>query len=586
MTKQADHIATLRAFNRTVTERIGALEDHYLDRGRSLALDRLLWEIGDVGADVRELRGRLGLDSGYLSRLLRALEAEGLVQTVTSDDDSRVRRAVATDAGRAEIAILDERSDDLAGAILAPLDEAQREQLAEAAQTVRRLLAASAIEIIDADPDSPEGRFAIGEYFGVLAERFHLGFDPAVTRPAAGASMRAPAGRFLLAMLNGRPVGCVGVKLHPEGIGEIKRLWVDASMRGTGLGRRLLGAIEEAARAAGATRVRLDTNRTLTEAIRLYRRAGYAEIPPFNDEPYAHHWFEKHLVAGRVGFVGLGLMGAPMARRLVDAGIPLTVWNRSPQAQRQIVDAGAQGAADPAAVFAASDTVILMLRHAGAIDAVLREESGQIASFVSGRTVVNMGTIAPAASKALADDIHAAGGIYIEAPVSGSRVPAENGALVAMLAGPAGAAARVRPVLAPLCAQATDCGAVPGALTMKLAVNAFLVALLAGVSEAFHFARAHEVDTATLRQILDAGQMASPISRVKTDKLVRDDTSPQASITDVAANAALIADAARAAGIATPVLDACLRLFEDGIARGDGALDAVGIVRTLGAARP
>lgn len=586
--------AELRAFNRTVTERIGVLEDQYLDRGRSLALDRLLWEIGTGGAEVRELRERLGLDSGYLSRMLRALEQEGLIVTVASADDSRVRRAEVTDAGRAEIGILDRLSDDLADAILEPLTPKQREQLLAAAATTRRLLTASAIEVSPVDPDEPAARHAIAQYYAVLAERFDMGFDPAATRPAPADALRPPAGRFLVATLKGTVVGCVGVKLHAEGVGEIKRLWVSTEARGMGLGRRLLTAIEDAAREAGSTVVRLDTNRTLTEAIQLYRTAGYVEIPAFNDEPYAHHWFEKQLTEpspnsarfksfGRVGFIGLGLMGTPMALRLLGAGIPLTAWTRSPAALAPVVDAGATAAASAEEVFAASDTVIVMLRNAAAIEAVLQGAHGTVQPFVAGRTVVNTGTIAPTESRRLADAIEAAGGTYVEAPVSGSRVPAENGTLVGLLAGPAAAIDRVRPLLEPLCSRIEVCGEIPAALTMKLSANVFLVSLLAGLAESFHFADALQMDTAVLGRILDAGQMASPLSRVKTDKLVRNDMSPQASIADVHANAELIREAADAAGIASPVIDTCERLFAAGVQSGDGELDAVAIVRTLAA---
>lgn len=287
--------AELRAFNRTVTERIGVLEDQYLDRGRSLALDRLLWEIGTAGAEVRELRERLGLDSGYLSRMLRSLEHEGLIVTTASGDDSRVRRAEVTDAGRAEIGILDHLSDDLADAILEPLTPSQRGELLKAMSTTRRLFTASAIEIAAVDPDEPSARQAIAHYYAVLAERFETGFDAGATRPAPADALRPPAGLFLLATLKGTVVGCVGVKLHPDGVGEIKRLWVAPETRGMGLGRRLLTTIEDAARAAGSKVARLDTNRSLTEAIELYRSSGYVEIPAFNDEPYAHHWFEKPL---------------------------------------------------------------------------------------------------------------------------------------------------------------------------------------------------------------------------------------------------------------------------------------------------
>ena len=288
-------IAEIRAFHRTVTERIGALQEHYLASGRSLGLDRLIWEIGSEGAEVRELRERLGLDSGYLSRQLRLLEADGLVVTEVSSADSRVRRASLTLRGAAELGVLDEQSDELVAAILDPLSEEQRAALTEAAAVVRRLFTASAVEIAPANPDLPEARSAIDSYFAELAQRFERGFDAGTTRQAAAPEMTPPAGRFLLATLHGKPVGCAGLTLHGDDPAEVKRLWTADTVRGMGLGRRLLAEIETAAVKAGARAVRLETNRALTEAIGLYRSAGYAEIPAFNDEAYAHHWFEKEL---------------------------------------------------------------------------------------------------------------------------------------------------------------------------------------------------------------------------------------------------------------------------------------------------
>lgn len=288
-------IAEIRAFHRTVTKRIGALEEHYLASERSLGLDRLIWEIGSEGAEVRELRERLGLDSGYLSRQLRLLESDGLVVTEVSCVDSRVRRASLTPRGAAERAALDERSDELVAAILDPLSEQQRAALVEAAAVVRRLFTASAVQIASADPDSPQARTAIDAYFAQLARRFKPGFDAGETRQRTGPEMRPPAGRFLLATLHGKPVGCVGLTLHGDDPAEVKRLWTADTVRGMGLGRRLLAEIETAAIKGGARAVRLEANRAPAEAIGLYRSAGYAEVPAFNDEPYAHHWFEKEL---------------------------------------------------------------------------------------------------------------------------------------------------------------------------------------------------------------------------------------------------------------------------------------------------
>ena len=144
---QADLTEPVRRFNRTVTERIGALTDDYLARSRPLGASRVLWEIGAGGADVRSLRARLRLDSGYLSRLLRGLEAEGLVAVQAGDGDRRVRAVTLTAAGRAERAELDRLSDAHAQSLLDPLTSRQRDRLIEAMGTVERLLTASLVEI-------------------------------------------------------------------------------------------------------------------------------------------------------------------------------------------------------------------------------------------------------------------------------------------------------------------------------------------------------------------------------------------------------------------------------------------------------
>jgi DNA-binding MarR family transcriptional regulator len=288
-------VARLRSFHRTVTERVGALETGYLGRGRPLGESRLLWEIGPDGSDVRDLRRRLGLDSGYVSRLLRSLEAQGLVTVGASSSDGRVRAARLTARGRRERASLDRLSDDLARSILEPLDDGQRARLADAAETVERLLRASLVTIAVEDPRSADARWCIGRYFAELAGRFDAGFDPALSIPADDDEMTPPRGLLLVARLHEEPVGCGALKRHPGAPAELKRMWVAPSARGLGLGRRLLRELEQRAAAAGDTTLHLETNRALVEAIALYRSSGWQEVPPFNDEPYAHHWFEKRL---------------------------------------------------------------------------------------------------------------------------------------------------------------------------------------------------------------------------------------------------------------------------------------------------
>jgi DNA-binding MarR family transcriptional regulator/GNAT superfamily N-acetyltransferase len=293
----------VRRFNRTVTQRVGALNDAYLSRSRPLGQARALWEIGGgggggaAGCEVRALRSLLDLDSGYLSRLLRALEADGLVTVTTDATDARVRTARLTDAGRAEVAYLNQASDDLATEILAPLNTRQRERLVAAMADVERLLTASQVEIAVTDPRLPAARHCLTTYFEELADRFDDGFDPALGISASDAELTMPAGLLLVATLHGDPVGCGALKFSPvdRRAAHIKRMWVDQNVRGLGLGRRLLAELEAQAASHGATVVRLDTNRVLSEAISMYRAAGYREVDAFNEEKYAHHWFEKVL---------------------------------------------------------------------------------------------------------------------------------------------------------------------------------------------------------------------------------------------------------------------------------------------------
>ena len=290
-----DQVATVRRFNRSVTQRVGALHDDYLSRDRPLGESRLLWEIGPSGQDVRSLRSRLDLDAAYVSRLLRSLESDGLVVVEPAPADRRVRVARLTRRGLAERRLLDRRSDELAGSILEPLGERQREELTVAMARVEQLLTASMVQVTVRDPRDPTARACVQAYYDELAARFDAGFDPARSISATEAELTPPAGLLLVATLHGDPIGCGAVKLHGRRPAELKRMWVAPTARGLGVGRRLLVELEDHARQRGARTVRLETNRSLTEAIALYRSSGYREVPAFNDEPYAHHWFEKRV---------------------------------------------------------------------------------------------------------------------------------------------------------------------------------------------------------------------------------------------------------------------------------------------------
>lgn len=290
-----DDVGRIRAFNGTVTRRLGVLNEKYLGRDHPYVESRLLFEIGANGATARELRQRLGMDSGFLSRLLRTLEARGLATTQPSAEDARVKAVRLTRAGLAELRKIDALSDQLARSMLDSLDAAQIGRLVAAMSEVERLLRASSVEIAPQDPDGAEARYCLERYFAELDARFPGGFDRSRGHSSDLPDYAAPRGCLLVARLFGEPVGCGALRTLEAGVGEIKRMWVAPQARGLGLGRRLLHELEQVARQRRMRTLRLDSNGSLAEALRLYRSSGYREIERFNDNPYAQHWFEKAL---------------------------------------------------------------------------------------------------------------------------------------------------------------------------------------------------------------------------------------------------------------------------------------------------
>jgi DNA-binding MarR family transcriptional regulator len=292
---QPDDVSRIRAFNRTVTQRLGVLNEKYLGRDRPYVESRLLFEIGAHGATVRELRQRLGMDSGFLSRLLRALEARNLATTQPSAQDARVKAVRLTRSGLAELRKIDVLSDTLAQSMLESLDGSQARRLVAAMTEVERLLRASSVEIAPEDPASADAAHCFEQYFRELDARFRGGFDPGLGGPSDLRDYAPPRGCLLLARLSGQPIGCGALRTLERGVGEIKRMWVSPAARGLGLGRRLLSELEQVARKRRMRTLRLDSNGSLAEALQLYRASGYLEIERFNDNPYAQHWFGKAL---------------------------------------------------------------------------------------------------------------------------------------------------------------------------------------------------------------------------------------------------------------------------------------------------
>ncbi len=297
------YVECVRSFNRTVGRTIGALDDHFLGRDRPMGESRVLWEIGD-GLEVAELRRRLGLDAGYLSRLLRSLQRQGLIAVGVGDGDRRARRVTPTPMGTAEQVELDRRSDVVAAALLDGLEASERARLVSAMAEVERLVVRSQTVIAPAAAASADVQACFARYFAELDERFRTGFDVGRSNRADVADLTPPQGVVLLARIGDDPVGCGALLFHGDGIATLKRMWVAPRVRGTGLGRRLLLALEDAAALRHVTAIHLETNMSLTEAVAMYRSSGYREVAAFNDEPYADHWFEKRLDAGRGGMAG------------------------------------------------------------------------------------------------------------------------------------------------------------------------------------------------------------------------------------------------------------------------------------------
>ncbi|MEU3252781.1 helix-turn-helix domain-containing GNAT family N-acetyltransferase [Streptomyces sp. NPDC006997] len=291
-------IAAFRCFNRYLTRRIGVLDDHYLGQDRPLGEARLLFEIaggpqGQQGVSLRELRARLGLDAGYLSRMAKALQAQGLVTLAADPRDLRLRTVTLTPAGRAEVGEQDRRSDALVAGLLAGLTPAQRDRLTEAMDTARRLLRLAAITVRPVDAADADARACLDAYAAEIDARFPEGFDRSDLVRAAEVS--GAAGAFLVAYEEGAPVGCGALRLLAADVGEIKHVWVAPTARRLGLARRILGELEREAGARGLDVVRLDTHATLTEARAMYAACGYREIPAYSDHVYGAHWFEKRL---------------------------------------------------------------------------------------------------------------------------------------------------------------------------------------------------------------------------------------------------------------------------------------------------
>ena len=280
-----------------------------------------------------------------------------------------------------------------------------------------------------------------------------------------------------------------------------------------------------------------------------------------------------------IGFIGIGTMGLPMAHRLLSAGFPLHVWNRTNGRCAPLVARGALEAPSVDALFSACEVVMTMLLDQEAVDAALGRCLPAFGQRVRDRTLVVLGTTSPEYSAGLEADVRRHGGHYVEAPVSGSRGPAEDGELIGMLAGDSPDVDHVEQLLRPLCRKTLRCGPVPSALRLKLAVNHYLIVMVAALAEAVQAAGASGVDLEVFREVLDAGPMASAVSRAKLQKMVTGDFSAQAAIGDVAKIAELARQQALGTGADAPLIEAAARLYAAAHTHGLSDLDMAAVLQ-------
>lgn len=280
-----------------------------------------------------------------------------------------------------------------------------------------------------------------------------------------------------------------------------------------------------------------------------------------------------------IGFIGIGAMGEPMAMRLIAAQTPLVIWSRSPASTSPFKNTPAIIADSVAEVFQRCQTVILMLASAEVLDTVLLRNTDQFTQFCSGHTLIQMGTTSPEYSKNLETDIQKANGRYVEVPVSGSRIPAENGELAAMLAGEVDTIEAIKLIIAPMIKSSTYCGPIPRAMQMKLAVNTYLSGLMSGLFEATNFARLCGLDMEQFRGVLEAGPMNNNVMRMKLPMIINEDyTSVQASVFQAVENTRMMLEAGTEVGAIMPSIENAYSFQQEAKAAGLANLDFTAVL--------
>jgi 3-hydroxyisobutyrate dehydrogenase-like beta-hydroxyacid dehydrogenase len=264
----------------------------------------------------------------------------------------------------------------------------------------------------------------------------------------------------------------------------------------------------------------------------------------------------------------LGIMGQPMAQNIAKGGHALTVYNRSSEKATPFGEAGATVASTPKAVAEASDVIILMLAGPEAIDAVLEGPEGLMAGLQAGQTLVNMSTVSPQYSKELADKLSAKSAVAIDAPVSGSRKPAEEGALVILAGGLQDKVTELEPLFMCMGKKVVYCGAAGQGASMKMAVNLLLGIMAAGICEAVNLGQKSGLDTATMLETMLAGPMGCALFEFKKPMLIDDSFSAQFPLKHMTKDIRFALQTADENGAMAPIGHTVFQLYRQSMGQG------------------
>ena len=283
----------------------------------------------------------------------------------------------------------------------------------------------------------------------------------------------------------------------------------------------------------------------------------------------------------KIGFMGLGIMGTPMATNLLQAGYPLTVFNRSPDRAEPLARQGAVLAPSPQALAQTTEVIIAMVTGPEALNSLLWGPGGAGGALTPGKTFINMSSVSPSFTRQLATALAASGAVFIDAPVSGTKKPAEEGALTILAGGPEDKIRELEPIFLTLGKKVIYCGPAGQGSMMKMFINLLLAVMMEGFAEALNFGRLGGLDLETMLATLSSGAMNSPLFQMKAAHLKAKQHPPSFPLQHMAKDVKFIVDTAYELGAPVPAGQTALHLYRAGVALGWGEEDLSAIVKVL-----